>query len=675
MAARRRAGIAPLAGGGTRAAPEIPDMSLVTLSRVGMNFSGAPLFEDVSLDIERGRRIGVVGQNGVGKSTLLRLMAQEYAPHSGDVVIASTTRVAFQRQELVFDGGRTVREELLAVFEEDTRRGQRLRELEEQLAASPGADEQRRLLARYERLQQLHLARGGYDLERRIDEVLSRLGLPEEAHDQPIANFSGGERNVIGLARVLLEQPDVMLLDEPSNHLDMEGIEWFIEFIRGCEAAVVMVSHDRHLLDATANEIWEVRRGKVTTWTGNYTDFQRQKEEADALQERQYKVQQRLIKRIEFQARRLRDMAKAYDDPGQAKCAKAMMRRVEQMDVVDAPDRGEARFFSSLGGAGRHGRIALQVRDFSFGFGDRLLFDKVHLELEYGDRVCLVGPNGSGKSTLFNQILEHAHWENETLRLGKSVQVGSYHQFHDEFGPTTTLLDWAYNMTGLSISESASLLHRFLFTRDDLDRPIATLSGGEKSRLQLARLAHQDVNFLFMDEPTNHLDIQACETLEEMLSEFEGTLFIISHDRYFLDKLVNRVVEVKDRKLVTSRESFAEWWARKRAEGDLRQAALELRSRKAAADDDKQARLAEKEAQRARTHKRKRMRNELKKLEQTIERTEQRRDAVEKELEAAYADVENHAAAADKAREFEGVKSELAGLYERWEELALELDD
>jgi ATP-binding cassette subfamily F protein 3 len=503
--------------------------------------------------------------------------------------------------------------------------------------------------------------------------MLSSLGLAERTWHRKVDEFSGGERNVIGLARVLLSEPDVMLLDEPSNHLDMEGVEWFIDFLRRSSAAVVMVSHNRHLLDVTTREIWEMRRRDVKRWTGNYGDFVRQKAEALALQERQYKTQQRLISRIEFQARRLMDMANAYDDPAQAKRAKAMLKRIDRMDKVERPDRAEQRFHASLAGGTRHGRIALQIKNFDFAYGERTLFDRAELEVEYGDRVCLVGPNGSGKTTLFKAILEEGSWEHPVLRVGKSVHVGEYSQLHDVLDADATLQEWTSRVTGLSYTPAADLLHRFLFKRDDLDRRIDTLSGGEKSRLQLARLVHEKVNFLLLDEPTNHLDIQACEQFEEMLQEFEGTLFVISHDRYFLDKLVNRVVEVQDRKLIYHRTTFAKWWQDKvAARRRRRRGALEDR---AAVDPGKEQARREFEERRTRRRELDRMRSRLRVIEERIATLETRQEELKHRLEEVYSAGSHDKRAESLSRDFDSVRGEIAALYREWEEVAAVLED
>jgi ATP-binding cassette, subfamily F, member 3 len=652
-------------------------MPLLALSNATMHFGERVLLDGVTLEVEPGSKIGVVGANGIGKSTLLKLFAGIHEPVSGSVTRARGTRVAYQAQELACDPESTVWDEMRRVFDAVHARDARLRALEERLAGGLEDDERRRVLSEYEALQHAHEAGGGYDVDRRIETVLSSLGLPEEAWRQKIEVFSGGERNVIGLARVLLAEPDVMLLDEPSNHLDMNGVEWFVEFVRSSRAAVVMVSHNRHLLDATSETIWEVARGKVVSWTGNYSDFQRQKAEALALQERQWKSQQRLIRRIEFAARRLKDMANAYDDPGQAKRAKAMMARIDRMEKVDRPDDGGRGFKAEIRSGERHGRIAVSVRDFSFSFGDRLLFENANLEIEQGERVCLVGRNGSGKTTLLREILTRGSWENPTLRLGKSVRVGEYRQLHDDvLDHSATLLDWIQADTGLLKTPASALLHRFLFTREDLDRPIGTLSGGEKSRIQLARLANKDVNLLLLDEPTNHLDLQACEQLEETLEEYEGTLLVVSHDRYFLDKLVTRVVEVEDRRLVSHRETFAAWWARKAAErGGKRRAALELHSRKEAAQDGEgSSTQVSREERKGRERDLRRLRSELKTLETKIERLEARQTDLTTRLERAWAPGGDRDEALALSKDVEGVRAELESLYAAWTTTAAALE-
>jgi ATP-binding cassette subfamily F protein 3 len=636
-------------------------MALLSTNQLCFAYAGDPILEDLTLKVEPGARVGIIGRNGSGKSTLLNLFADRLEPNRGQVRLAPGATVAFQTQELDAPADRTVLQTMRDVFAPDFARETRLRELETLMA-----DGDPKWLLEYERLTREQEARGFRDIDREIQTTLLHLGLDESTWERRLHDFSGGERNILGLARVLLADPDLMLLDEPSNHLDMDGVEWFIEYLRKTKAAVVMVSHNRHVLDATTKEIWELRNTGITRWTGNYSDFQRQKAEALALQERQFKTQQQLIRRIEFQARRLRDMANAYDDPGQAKRAKAMFRRVEQMDKVDRPETEERAFAASFGGAERHGRIALKIRDFSLSFGERVLFENASLDLEYGERVCLVGPNGSGKSSLFRKILDEGDWENPVLRLGKSVKAGEYRQLHDVLDPRASLIEWTMHVTGLTRTPAASLLHRFLFTLDDLERAIGTLSGGEKSRVQLARLVHEKVNFLLLDEPTNHLDIASCEQLEEMLEEYDGTLLVISHDRYFLDRLIQRVVEVKDKGLVDHRRGFAEWY-RERLAG-RRSALVDRRGPRGEKEEARRAFEERKE----RSRELARLRTRLKGLEERIGQLETRQEELRAKLERAYSE----SAPADHLnREFQKVRDQIGEAYAEWESLAAQLED
>jgi ATP-binding cassette subfamily F protein 3 len=651
-------------------------VTLLATTDLGMHHGGPILFEGVQVEIQPGDRIGLVGRNGTGKSTLLRILAGRITPTSGSVRTPRAVRVAYQAQEMAVVPGRTVREAMRLALADAEHLVADLRATEEQLAVEDDAEARARLLAHYGRLQERQAARGLYDLDRRIETTLTQLGLHEGVWDQALESFSGGERNVIALAQVLLEDPDILLLDEPTNHLDMEAIDWFVRFLRGTRAAVVLVSHDRHLLDATVREIWEIEGARLTRWTGGYGDYQQQKAEARARQERQWKAQQRMIARLEFQARRLMDMANAYDDPSQAQRAKNMRRRIEQMDKVDRPPPEAGAFRARLSGAPRHGRLALRLDGLTLAHGERVLIQDARVELEQGDRVALIGPNGSGKTTLLRTVLDDGAWENPVVRLGKSVRVGEYHQLHDILDPRASLLDWTCEATGLTSKESGELLHRFLFTREDLERPLGTLSGGEKSRIQLARLVSDSVNLLILDEPTNHLDIPSAEQLEDALLEFEGTLLFVSHDRYLLDRLATRVLEIRDGRLLDHPVPFASWWSEKRDTSTSRRGALEVRGASDAqtAAEAKAAARAAFEAERAARRERARWEGRAATLERDVATAEARIPRLEAELEASYAPGRDPADALAVLARLDAERARLEGLLEAWSEAAAWLE-
>ncbi len=662
-------------------------MSLVSLSHLAMHHGGPLFFEDLTINIHKGSKVGIIGPNGAGKTTLLNLIAGRLEPTAGQIFRQKGLRVVLQEQELSYQPGTRVFDEMRTVFSDDLERAEELKRLEEKLSSELPDEKLNTLLQEYQRLQNAHEAAGAYGLDQRIANVLSGLGLAEETWEQEIERFSGGERNIISLAKIILQDPDLILFDEPSNHLDFMALEWFIRFVRKSEVAIVMVSHDRHLLDATVKSIWELKNKKVNEWSGNYSDYQNQREKADALLARRYKEQERTIKRLNFQARRLMDMANAYDDPGQAKRAKNMLRRIEEMEKVERPQNQTKGFSVNLKQARRHGRIALQVHNFSFAYNDkasqessehqaetqRKIFEEASLEIEYGERVALVGPNGSGKTTLFKQILAHASWDNQQLRLGKSVQVGDYSQFHDLLDHNASLIDWCVKQTTLPQKDASLLLHRYLFSRQDLERKVSTLSGGEKSRLQLIRLTHGQVNFLLLDEPTNHLDLKACEELEETLEEFKGTLLIISHDRFFLEKLVTRVVEIEDHKLQSFDGTFHEWLQAQNSKPQKGKQALELYSRKSSADKEKATSLIQRQAEKEKRRWLRKCNAELRRLEERIKKHEDQEAKLHQKLEELYNQGElssdQRINADQHLQALKELQKQIADLYNAWEKL------
>lgn len=640
-------------------------MSLVRMQELVLQFGDVTLLDKLNLAIHENSKIGLIGDNGTGKSTLLKILSQKIPYTTGNLLIQPRIRIAYLAQELETTETRTVYEEILSAFDDVKALEPQMRALEDQLSHTQLSSENRERLAhRYDEIQETFRILGGYEIEERVQEVLSRLNLPQNTWNQTLRSFSGGEKNLIGIAKILVLKPHIFLFDEPTNHLDAQGIDWFTEFLQNEVPTFILVSHNRYLLDQCTKEIWELKKGKIKTYTGNYSAYRQKKAEDLALQERLYKTQQNTIERLQFQARRLKDMASAYDDPGQAKRAKALEKRIERMDVVEKPESEQRRIGLRLNPQDRHGVIALDVKDYSLKMGDRVLFDHAHFQIQYQERVCLAGPNGSGKTSLFQSIIQEGSWDHPSLRIGKSAKVGYYSQMHDTLNPELSVVENVRNLGGVTLTDAKNLLFRFLFHLDDLDRKVSTLSGGEKSRVQLASIMGQGVNLLLLDEPTNHLDIQSCEIIEQVLAEFEGTLFIISHDRYFLNKIVERVLAIEPNgKIKDYPLSFPEYWElqqqTKRSRLVLPRSEVQEKGKKKSVPGVSTLKELQKEWRKW-TNKSQQLEKEIERLEKEIQQTSQK-------IEEAYSQ-QDLQEGARLSIQLKPLQAQLAQAYGEWEE-------
>ena len=402
---------------------------------------------------------------------------------------------------------------------------------------------------------------GGYTYEQRIEAVLEGLGI-SAMRDRGIGSLSGGEKNVVALARMLLEEPDILLLDEPGNHLDFGGLAWLEDFIRNYGKTAILVSHDRYLLDRTVERIVELEDRKAAAYSGNYSTYRAEKLRNLIKQKAAYEDQQKEIQRLEEMIKRFELMGseRAYRQ------ARSKQKMLDRADRIERPGLDRGRIDPSFGFEERSGRITLELRGYSKTFGDRVLFQDVDMLLSFGERAGLLGANGSGKTTLFKDILKQGAWENPVLRIGPRTKIGYYAQEHETLNPERSILEEVRREKGLTKDQAFTVLSKFLFRWEDMDRKVKTLSGGEKSRVQLAKLMVSDANLLLLDEPTNHLDIQSREQVEEALEVFDGTVLVISHDRYFLDRIVDRIVEVRNPDLVGYPGNFSFFWEKKRSE-------------------------------------------------------------------------------------------------------------
>ncbi|MBZ0265335.1 ABC-F family ATP-binding cassette domain-containing protein [bacterium] len=541
-------------------------MSLLTINNLHKSYAAQEVLRSVSTEINRGDHIGLVGRNGVGKTTLLRLLEGSEEATDGHIVTTTGVRIAYLKQDPLYHPGRTLYEEVREGIAALDSIEEELRQIEVELAdpsLEEDQDNYKRLMDRYAYLHDIFDTRDGWKADAKVEGVLDGLGIKRFDWERDISTFSGGERNIIGLARILVQDPDIMLLDEPGNHLDFEGLDWLENVLKASRNAFILVSHNRYLLDNTCRKMWELDYGKIEEYSGNYSAYRAEKllriEKAESAVKRMEKERARL----QFQIHRLKSWADVYDNPRLARTAKQFERRIEKMEV-DAGERireDKRKMGIRFGGVRTKGDIALDVNEYSRDYGDdKLLIENATFRIAQGDKVALVGANGTGKTTLFNDIISEGRWENMTLRVGKSMKIGYFTQMGQNLEFGNSLVEEAMRLGGLLRNEAEGLLYRFLFSRDDLDKPVSVLSGGEKARLQLATLMIRHPNFLLLDEPTNHLDIRSREVVEDALEEFEGTIFVISHDRYFLDKMVELVLYINPPQIVQYEGNFSDFF-------------------------------------------------------------------------------------------------------------------
>ena len=575
-------------------------MPVLTTTQLSHAYGAAEQFHDLNLAIEARDRIGLVGPNGVGKTTLLLILAGMLEPLSGRVDQATDLTIGYLRQEAVLTfAGRdnSVYEEMLTAFADLRQREAELQAMEVAMGEAY-SDE---LLAAYGNLQEVFEREGGYQYQVEIKRVLQGLGFDQSEWDTPLLHLSGGQKTRVLLGRLLLEKPALLILDEPTNHLDMAAIEWLEGTLRRWEGALVIVSHDRYFLDRVINRIWELipsggeGPAELRAYRGNYSAYVLQRQEAWDRAERLYGEEKaRLENEAEFVRKHIAggqtDIAKGrlrqltrdlalIDQIGLVAMAEArrggqswieMGARARMLTINEAEERIRAirppgnrppRLNIRLGTVERSARVVLRLKDATIGFPERPLFTAGAAKLERGGRVALLGPNGSGKSTLLRTILGELYPLDGELALGDGVQVGYFAQAHDRLVPERQIIDEVWARVDMGQTEARGYLAHYLFRGDDVFKRVADLSGGERGRLALALLALEGANFLLLDEPTNHLDIPSQEVLQEVLEEFDGTILLVSHDRYLVDRLARQIWSIEDGQLVVYPATYQEYIA------------------------------------------------------------------------------------------------------------------
>ena len=647
-------------------------MIVISANNLTKEYDGSNLVLDrVSFAVNKGERIGIIGINGAGKTTLLRMLSGQLPQEGGDFFVSSELRTGYLEQDGGFDSENTVIEEVHKVFEHFPEMEQ---EMESLLASADQKD-----LARYEQIRERYERMGGYMYESEIRGILTSMAFDESMYEKKISTLSGGEKTRLALAILLLEKPDILFLDEPTNHLDIGTLKWLEQYLKGYKGTMMIVSHDRYFLNETVNRIFEIEHGHLSIYEGNYDFYAAERRIRREVEMRKYEKQQKEVERQEEMIRRF----KQRGTEKLAKRAASREKRLEAMDLMERPDASHGKLRLSFRQNFQSGKDVLLAEDLSksFGYGSSRveLFRGVSIDVKRGERICIVGANGIGKTTLIRMLMGDLVSATGYIRVGHNVQFGYYDQGQQLLNDSNTVIEELQDAYSLySEGELRNILGRFLFRGEEVFRPIEALSGGERARLSLLKLMMSGANTLVLDEPTNHLDIESKEVFEEALLEFPGTCLIVSHDRYFLNRVPTRIMELtgtglvnylgkydyyleKKQQLIESGSKYVASLAKAGQPGhvDLAESAEE-KEKLSPAEERRRKKEIEAEERRL---KRKR-----ESLEAEIERLETEIESIQKELQKpeVMTDRKKLAELSEKLTED---RRELDASYEQWLEL------
>ncbi|QGZ27032.1 ATP-binding cassette domain-containing protein [Streptococcus ruminicola] len=632
-------------------------MIILQGNKIERSFSGDVLFDNINIQVDEKDRIALVGRNGAGKSTLLKILVGEEAPTSGEINTKRDLSLSYLAQDSRFESENTIFDEMLHVFDDVRSMESRLRKMEMQMAELTG-DAFDKLMSDYDRLSEEFRVKGGFTYEAEIKAILNGFKFDESMWQMKISELSGGQNTRLALAKMLLEKPELLVLDEPTNHLDIETIAWLENYLVNYQGALIIVSHDRYFLDKVATITLDLTKHSLDRYVGNYSKFMDLKAEKLALEAKNYEKQAKEIAKLEDFVQR--NLVRAST----TKRAQARRKQLEKMERLDKPSAGQKSANMTFHADKVSGNVVLTVTDAAIGYDDQILSEPINIDVKKFDAIAIVGPNGIGKSTLIKSIVGQIPFIKGSSTYGANVEVGYYDQTQSNLTRTNTVLDELWNDFSTTPEvEIRNRLGAFLFSGDDVKKSVSMLSGGERARLLLAKLSMQNNNFLILDEPTNHLDIDSKEVLEDALIDFDGTLLFVSHDRYFINRVATKVLEISEEGSTLYLGDY-DYYLEKKAELE------ELARLKAEEAQEKTTVVIEKapandyQAQKANQ-------KELRKLTRRITEIENQLE----EIEAREEEINQAMLATNEASELIDLQKELDELTEQQETLMLEWEE
>lgn len=634
-------------------------MIILQGNKIERSFSGDVLFDNINIQVDEKDRIALVGRNGAGKSTLLKILVGEEAPTSGEINTKRDLSLSYLAQDSRFESENTIFDEMLHVFDDVRSMESRLRKMEMQMAELTG-DAFDKLMSDYDRLSEEFRVKGGFTYEAEIKTILNGFKFDESMWQMKISELSGGQNTRLALAKMLLEKPELLVLDEPTNHLDIETIAWLENYLVNYQGALIIVSHDRYFLDKVATVTLDLTKHSLDRYVGNYSKFMDLKAEKLALEAKNYEKQAKEIAKLEDFVQR--NLVRAST----TKRAQARRKQLEKMERLDKPLAGQKSANMTFHADKVSGNVVLTVTDAAIGYDDQILSEPINIDVKKFDAIAIVGPNGIGKSTLIKSIMGQIPFIKGTSTYGANVEVGYYDQTQSNLTRTNTVLDELWNDFSTTPEvEIRNRLGAFLFSGDDVKKSVSMLSGGERARLLLAKLSMQNNNFLILDEPTNHLDIDSKEVLEDALIDFDGTLLFVSHDRYFINRVATKVLEISEEGSTLYLGDY-DYYLEKKAELE------EMERLKAEEAQEKTVAIVEKapandyQAQKANQKELRKLTRRIAEIENQLEDIEAREEAINQAMLATNDAVE----LVDLQKELDELTEQQETLMLEWEELS-----